>query len=257
MRSLIISCLMLAAVFCGCDSDPVTRSSGSTPPDLSVTPMADAEAEMAALWQSGEIVAPTVLYNRIGSDLAIIREQWGDSIAETAIQFQAWWQPSLIHMGFDSATYDSVMEGTYHAWDSLNELYRVTEVSSVFPPHITVEFEGRLNPIRLVDIYKGLPGAYYVQSGGTVGDRSVMLPVRDKRTMKYFFRNAWGDCPAGCIYSEIFYFTVKDDSVDYVGSLLLDHPYPEPTDWLDTFNVAKEAYFEFNDWHAETDPPPQ
>ena len=254
MRKLMVNCLVLAAVFCGCDSDPVTRSSGSALPDLSVTPMENAEAELAALWLSGEIVAPTSLYERIRDDLAMIRAEWGDSVPETEVTFRMWWEPSILEAGFSGPTFDSIMDSTYHAWDSLNEFYRLTDYSSSFSPFVRLSFEGRLNALRLVDIYKGLPGMFWVANSEYVGDWPVMLPVKDRRTMKYFFRNAWGDCPSGCLYSDVFYFTVVDDSVDYVGAVLYDEwEQADTVVWLDTLGAAFRRYREWNSWADESE----
>ena len=59
---------------------------------------------------------------------------------------------------------------------------------------------------------------------------------------KYFFRDAWGDCPAGCIISDIYYLTSKQGQFEYKGSWSnQDEPDPPRPVWMDTFEMARDT----------------
>lgn len=71
----------------------------------------------------------------------------------------------------------------------------------------------------------------------------MLLPAApvDGRIL-YFFRNAWGDCPSGCLYSEFWVLTVLDGRVVYDGyytdKLLM------PADLRVAYTDAWEAYWQ-------------
>lgn len=39
-----------------------------------------------------------------------------------------------------------------------------------------------------------------------LGDDSTIYPIIDGEKIGYVFRDAWGDCPAGCTESKLYYF---------------------------------------------------
>lgn len=240
----------------GCESDSPTMSRPSIPV-LFATPMDNEEAELAALWLSGQIVAPVSLYRTIDHDLSIIREQWLDSIPQVSIKFFPYWRPSQISFGFYPDSCVSIEAGEYHAWDSLNAFYRLDSMDFANPIwssfcYVAFTFEGRLNPMVLVDQYAGLPGLGFVYTDGSVGDRSVLLMYREDQEVKYFFRHAWGDCPSGCIHSEIFYFFVKNDSALFVDSYRFDWQNDDRPAWWDMVVLAMDNYWQQNFWSADT-----
>jgi len=250
MRSISLFCLtiFLCLILANYDERSPVRSNS----DLNSTPMENEEAELAALWLSGELVAPEYLYNKIRDDLDLIRSTWQDSVSEVEIIFNPYWQSSYLSFGFYQNTYDSILSGDYHAWDSLNEVYHVNNMSFIDEiTHVSLHFEGKLNPIVLVDIYAGLPGTRYIHSGATVGDYPMLLIFNARGKLKYFFRNAWGDCPAGCIYSTYNYFEVVDDSAIHRGAWYPETPedYDNAPIWFDTVLMARDNYFQYNSWH--------
>ena len=242
----VIILLLFAISFClvvfSCDD----RSPVSSILDLNTTPMENEEAELAAMWLSGELVAPVKLYEQIRDELFLIRSTWQDSVTETGIVFVPFLRASYLSMGFSSATYDSILAGTYHAWDSLNSYYRMEDMSFIeMLTHVSMIFEGRLNPILLAEAYSGLPGSRYIQAGGFVGDMPLLWIYNARGKLKYFFRNAWGDCPAGCIYSTFNYFEVVDDSAIHRGSWYPEYPpdYDNAPVWFDTVLMARDNYY--------------
>jgi hypothetical protein len=91
-----------------------------------------------------------------------------------------------------------------------------------------------------------LDGVRYAEPNGFVGDWSNVYPWRLDEGMSYLWRDAWGDCPAGCINSRFWYFRVTDAGIEYVGTFdkWVD---PEPPWW----GEAKSAYFRYRNWHYE------
>ena len=215
--------------------------------------MENEEAELAALHLSGKLIAPLPLYEQIKEELELIREAWSDSIVHVNMLFDPFWTESRIKVNVNSTTFDSMRLGEYHHWDSLNDYYRIDTItfgqsfSSTYR-WANLNFGGRLNPILLVDLYAGLPGFTSVTSVTTyaLGDRPILLLLRDDQTVKYFFRYAYGDCPSGCAISEIYYFTVEQKEAKYHGSYFT---YPQDSIrpvWFDTFLIAFDKYYAWN-----------
>lgn len=246
----VILLLLLAMYLCMVVSSCDDRSPSSSKPNFISTPMENEEAELAAMWLSGELVAPTYLYKKIRNELDLIRSTWQDSIPESGIIYSPYIRPSYLSMGFYQATYDSILTGKYHAWDSLNSYYRMDSMSFIgMFAHVSMSFEGRLNPIVLIDAYTNLPGLKYIDPGGYVGDWPVLLIYDANGSLKYFFRDAWGDCPCGCIYSTLNYFEVVNDSAIHRGSWYPDYPpdYDNAPIWFDTALMAFDNYHYRND----------
>jgi len=249
----LLPILIALVITCG-DSPTSPTQQGD---DLSLTPMEDAEAETAAYFLSGDVMAPLWLYNKIRTELEMIREVWSDSIPQVNIKYQPYSWTSYLAAGFQASTFDSIVAGTYHSWDSLNQHYRLDSTRQ--PPRsnfVDMFFHGRLNPIQLVEIYKGLPGMQYVHSWNYVGDRPVLLLTLEGRDIKYFFRDAWGDCLAGCIYSDFYYFTIEDKVPLFHGSWRNWNnegrdSVPVPV-WYDTVWQAFDDYRQISIWHRDT-----
>ena len=56
-----------------------------------------------------------------------------------------------------------------------------------------------------------------VRQNDFLGDGPDIDAVKSQGTWHVAVRRAWGDCPAGCIYHEIFFFTVKGSDVERIA----------------------------------------
>ena len=65
---------ILVALVIGCSDSPTSPTQQGY--DLSLTPMADAEAETAAYFLSGGVMAPLWLYNKVRAELEMIRSEF-------------------------------------------------------------------------------------------------------------------------------------------------------------------------------------
>jgi hypothetical protein len=101
--------------------------------DPSLTPRADAEAEEAALWLSGSLVAPEDLYIALLRDLSRIREQYGDSIPQLReVRYTPWEATNKISIKLLPEAYDQYTRGAYYDLDSLNALFHMVTMKPRF-----------------------------------------------------------------------------------------------------------------------------
>jgi hypothetical protein len=253
--SILIMLLAALAAVISC-SDKGTKSEVTDPPKAVVdhfpqTPREDAEAEWAALWLSEALVAPESLYQQVHSDLARVRAAYGDSISQLRTIF---FGPQPRYTGIDVSLTDSAyaayLLGDYHSWDSLNQYFGLvqTQILDLRPYGIWffLSFRNRVNGDSLAGYYAHLPGVRRAEADGFGGDFSNVYPWRvgDQRT--YLWRYGYGDCPAGCIDGQFWYFRVNDSTVEYLGTFVrtrVDTPGTPP--W---WEEAKVAYCRFQGW---------
>jgi hypothetical protein len=232
---VLIPCISITS---GCDSS--TSPTKKVNPDL--TPRENAEAENAALWLSGELVAPTDLYEELFAGYSRIRAAYSDSIPELdQVMFVPPWMPGELLI---KPTEDAIAElrrGEYHDLDSLNAFYGIAEVDThlVRIGWIQLIFEGRLHPERLADEYEQVPSLLSAVPNGIIANQADNYPWEIDGGVSYLFRYGWGDCPAGCIYNQWWYFKVREgeDEIEYLGTFVSpDDPKP---DW---WTEARRAY---------------
>ncbi len=208
-------------------------------------PKDNEEAELIALCLSGDLVAPDNLYNRVLDDLTVIRSAFGDNFEPiNRITFVPPWVVGRLIIGFDDNTAQEVANGEYHAWDELNKRYEVTEIDTHLVESIGfawLYFKGRLHPRRLAELYGVLPGVSYTQPSSRLGDSPNVYPRQTGDGITYLFRDAWGDCPAGCIYSEYWYFIFEGNQPVFIGHWA-PHENPEEPAWWDEAKQNKEQY---------------
>lgn len=217
--------------------------------DLDITAKDNEEAELIALCLSGELAAPDYYYNRVLKNLAAVRSQFGPWIEPVSrIKFTSPWTPSRVVIGFDAETFNLVKNGEYHAWDELNTQYHVVEINITSLRAINVailNFENRLHPRRLAELYAYLPGVRYAEHSSILGGSYNIYPRQTPRGITYLFRDGWGDCWSGCIYNEYWYFVVEGSSGVFLIGHWAPHLNPEEPEW---WSDAKENKEQFSSW---------
>ncbi len=222
-RRIIPVLILLLCVFIGCSKSTrnETNDEKTEPAVAEFTPKENEEAELAALCLSGEIVAPDSLYEQVLSDLAAIRATFGDTLEVVIrVKFRPPWIAGCLIIGFDDTTAQKVASGEYHGWDELNDKYQVTEIRTSLTHAFgaaVLYFRGRLHAYRLAGMYRGLPGVTYTEPNRMIGDSPNIDLRQTGRAITYLFRDAWGDCPSGCIYSEYWYFMVEGGQPIFLG----------------------------------------
>ena len=106
---------------------------------------------MVALDLSRKLIAPLPLYEQIKEELELIRETWSDSITHVNIEFEPFYHPSIISIWVSPPTHDSIVAGTYHHWDSLNDYYRIDTIMPGWRHdkygQITLKFKGSVTSL--------------------------------------------------------------------------------------------------------------
>ena len=64
--------------------------------------------------------------------------------------------------------------------------------------------------------YRKIAGVEYTEPDAYLGDGSDIEAAKTGGVWHIVIRKAWGDCPAGCIYKKLFFFTVKEGQVERV-----------------------------------------
>lgn len=105
----------------------------------------------------------------------------------------------------------------YRAFDALNAKLQVRAVRPY--RHISVlvmHLSGRANIEAARRAYMKIAGVEYAEPDALLGDGSDIEASKSGGVWHVVVRKAWGDCPAGCIYKKLFYFTVKDGDVERI-----------------------------------------
>ena len=246
MRFRILIVLAALAVLASCTED----DRATNPPPLitapdTTTPRDSQEAEEAALWLSGELLAPQGLYETIRDDLAAIRGEYLDSIPKVSIEFVPRWITSQVIVTFTDDARDRFLAREPNDVDSLNAVFHATHLDTfrlkgASPHHTLIDFAGRQNSKRLAEFYDAQDDVIWGETNSWIGDWSNVYPWRRGSMMTYLFRHGEGDCPAGCIDNQFWYFRRIAGATEYVGTYTqwID---PEP-DWWDEAKTAFENY---------------
>ena len=76
-----------------------------------------------------------------------------------------------------------------------------------------LDVDERVDVMEAAFAYFMIDGVAYARPEWAVGDGPDIDAAKVQGTWHVVFRNAWGDCPAGCIHSELSFFTVADGEV--------------------------------------------
>jgi len=212
------------------------------------------EATDLATWWSGELYAPAQLTHTIETELRKIRLEFSHTVPNTQIAFMPVNATGRLLFGFTDAGWEMWKNDSYHAWDSLNAALNVDSiaVTTHYPEdrkYVTIFFPGRPNVDRLKEFYEVLPEARYADGDIWCCDWPIVLMWREEEenVAHYFFRNAWGDCPSGCIYQDYAYIKVVDGEPTYIGYYLKDweHPWLPRPEWMDIADLASAKYWPY------------
>jgi len=236
---LLLPLLGFLVFGCGSRTNPTGPNDSGCP-----TPRANKEAEEAALWLSDSLIAPESLYYTISYHLKTIREKYGETIPQVdTLTFRSKWRPGMVILQVTEEAKQHIRAGTYHDLDSLNSALHLEKMDTTHFSHSTwihLIFEGRLHPKRLAELYSPIPSVVKAVPIHYIGDWPNVYPWFSDNGITYLFREAWGDCLSGCIYSLYWYFKVTDSGIEYIG-FWDPETQPEP-DW---WEEAKMGYWKY------------
>ena len=212
---------------------------------IAKSPRADEEAELMALWMSGDVVAYDRDYLQVRDALSLVRGTFSDTIPYLdSVNFVYRFQESVIGLVLSDYAVQQLRAGTFVEWDSLNELYRLSEIDTTWlagSGHITLSFEGRLNPQVLSARYGLLDGVDAGFLFAKVGDYSNIYPWRSGYDHTFLLRRGWENCVSQCEGNEFWYFKVNDGNARYIGGYVADGA-EEPPVWWDEAEGAFCTY---------------
>ena len=242
---IFLPLISLLVLDCSSRSNPTGPDDSGWP-----TPRANKEAEEAALWLSDSLIAPEWLYQDILIHLAVIRTLYGDSIQKVReIEFVPPWSSNSISLKVTEQAREQIRAGEYHDLDLLNFAFHHVSTDTIllgWLGYIYLSFEGRLNPERLAELYSEVPSVLYAsQASHRIGDYPNIYPWFSDNGVTYLLRDAWGDCPSGCIYSIYWYFKAADSGIEYIG-FWDPQTQPEP-DWWEQGKAGMWHYMRFDE----------
>jgi len=204
------------------------------------------DARIIAMVLEGSIRPPEGLAGIVARELTTIRGEFGEMDGRIAgIHVRTPWDPNAVLIGMTDEAAASVEAGTYTDWNQLNadEGAQVAEVHRFSgSAWVILRFDDLINARLMAERYTGFSGVKYSLPDLYGGDSPNLYPnVLDGRRT-YLFREAGGDCPAGCTTSEFWYFRMMDGAPTYVGHW--DAKAPQPDWWPEAYQGIEN----FRDW---------
>ena len=103
------------------------------------------------------------------------------------------------------------------AFDALNAKLRLKAVrpyrhTGVLVMHVSE----RANVGAAGRAYRKIAGVEYAEPDAHLGDGPDIEAAKTGGVWHIVIRKAWGDCPSGCIYKKLFFFTVKEGQVERI-----------------------------------------
>jgi hypothetical protein len=201
------------------------------------------EAKTISLKMTGLLEPPTALWQRFVSELHDIRTEFGEQHSSVNIRYFPGWLPNQVLLQVDEETESQIVNGTYDAWDYLNERFGMTE-TKVYGSWINLYYSGIFHPARVAELYSELPG---VVSSGTnsVSGMNIYFQIGfHDGVYTYLFGHGWGDCPAGCTDGEYWYVRYLPDGPQFVGywgpnNEIGESTYPVKPEWWEEASQGK------------------
>ena len=146
------------------------------------------------------------------------------------IHAEEWYEPGMLLIYPEPDFYEMLKEmlqdkqGTfrfetgYAEFDALNAKLGVQEVllGGDFLRAVIFFFDERLNLRVASEAYSMVKGVQRAKAEGPLGTSTDIQAFKQGETWYFIFRNGWGDCPAGCVYQELFCFTVTGTDVEMI-----------------------------------------
>lgn len=130
--------------------------------------------------------------------LARLTRGWADALREAAEADGA---------GFDTGIV---------ALDEANGRLGLRGVRVLSGHTFALEFDRTINVARAAAVYEALEGVEWAERDGVAGDGPNVEMGQHRGAWYVVFREAWGDCPAGCIDQRLWFVTVRGERVRLV-----------------------------------------
>lgn len=156
--------------------------------------------------------------------LARIRMAWPDMAAVTA---RPLWQPGRLILHLDPSLGDRVLRAlgergalapfcTGHTgFDALNRAVGLRAMTTFphLPDMFVIDFDSDLDVPGVAAQYEALDRMIVALPDAPTGDSPGIQVLRSNGEWFLVFREAWGDCPSGCMHSELHFFIADERRV--------------------------------------------
>lgn len=108
----------------------------------------------------------------------------------------------------------------HEKFDTLNMEHGLAAIELF--PHFSIavfHFNQPIDPFLSRVVYSSIEGVEAVELDALLVDGPDLEASKSQGIWYVVFRKAWGDCPSGCIFRELYFFTVEDDEVERIGSV--------------------------------------
>ena len=158
------------------------------------------------------------LGHQVKQALSLIRRAY-PAMAEVHVREE--YRPGRIILGLEGELRDTVV-GTWNdenalappptghaAFDALNAKLGLRAAETLRHGGFAfLDVDERVDVVEAAFAYFMIDGVDYARPEWAVGDGPDIDAAKVQGAWHFVFRNAWGDCPAGCIHSELSFFTV-------------------------------------------------
>jgi hypothetical protein len=132
------------------------------------------------------------------------------------------WSPGSVGITLTQEAFDAFVAGTYTGFDGITATYPLASTSTFASyRYVGLRFDEALHSANLAALFPGIEGvesAWASSRGGDDHDITCTGPGM------YLYRYAWGDCPAGCIYSHYWQIMVSGETVQIVNEYGFELP---------------------------------
>ena len=107
----------------------------------------------------------------------------------------------------------------HEQFDTLNMKYGLAAIELF--PHFSIavfRFNQPIEPFGSRIAYSFIEGVEGVELNVSLVDGPDIAASKSQGIWYVIFRKAWGDCPSGCLFKELYFFTVEDDEVERIES---------------------------------------
>ena len=166
------------------------------------------------------------LRHEVKQALSLIRRGY-PAMADVRVREE--YRPGRIILGLEGELRDTVV-GTWNdetalappptghaAFDALNAKLGLRAAETLrHGGYAFLNVDERVDVIEAAIAYFTIDGVDYARPEWMVGGSPDIDAAKVQGTWHFVFRDAWGDCPAGCIHSELSFFTVVDGEVQRI-----------------------------------------
>ena len=166
------------------------------------------------------------LRHEVKQALSLIRREY-PAMADVRVREE--FRPGRIILGLEGELRGTVV-GTWNdetalvppptghaAFDALNAKLGLRAAETLrHGGYAFLDVDERVDVIEAAFAYFTIDGVAYARPEWMVGDSPDIDAARVRDTWHVVFRDAWGDCPAGCIHSELSFFTAADGKVERI-----------------------------------------